>query len=306
MCKLFNINNFRTSNLNAKGKLTFISNNDTTIEGSVITGAKGLSMQTDGELIIKDAKNTSSTSVDNLNLHIHAGGVPDIAMGDGQVEVELGRATLDKIKKTTKTTTATKSKVSSDENILLESKKSILVEGSDVSAKGDVLANADENIIIKDTKETSGVESDEIHGVATAKFVIASEYAKIAYATLAVKEAGEAVEDAKDNYDDYKTEVSNQESKLTQMRQKYKNNEGFIELADVEEFEELVGDLKEDDKYYKANIALAGVTLATKTTALVAQIAKAATAASTSMGTGLSASIELDVDAIERQLEEYE
>jgi hypothetical protein len=63
--------------------------------------------------------------------------------------------------------------------------------------------------------------------------------------------------------------------------------------------------LKGDDKYYQANVVLAVATFATKNLALVAQIAKTATAASSTYGTALSASIELDIDAVQTQLEEY-
>nr|WP_321778190.1 hypothetical protein [Sulfurimonas sp.] len=92
---------------------------------------------------------------------------------------------------------------------------------------------------------------------------------------------------------------------FAKVKQDYENDVGYIELVDVEEFEELLDDLKEDDKYYKANIALAVVTFTTKQLALVVQITKTATAASQTYGTALSASIELDIDAVQTQLEEY-
>jgi outer membrane lipopolysaccharide assembly protein LptE/RlpB len=112
-----------------------------------------------------------------------------------------------------------------------------------------------------------------------------------------------SVDSAKDNYDDYKDEVKKQESLFAKVKQDYKNKTGYIELADVEEFEELLDDLKEDDSYYKANIALATITVATKTTALLAQGAKAASSSGTY---GFNAGLELDIDAIEKQLKEYE
>ncbi|WP_324172601.1 hypothetical protein [Sulfurimonas sp.] len=122
---------------------------------------------------------------------------------------------------------------------------------------------------------------------------------------ISIKEAKKTIDTAKGNYDKYKDEVKRQEGLFAKVKQDYKNKTGFIELADVEEFKELLDDLKEDSKYYKANIALSIVTFATKNTALLSQISKTATAASQTLGTALSASIELDIDAIETQLEEY-
>ncbi|WP_321778179.1 hemagglutinin repeat-containing protein [Sulfurimonas sp.] len=293
------------STISSNANLILKSKNDTNIIGSDLSSGGSTTMQTDGELKIAAAKNTSTKSVDNLNIHIYSGGIPELELGDGQLEVELGRATLDKIKKTTIDTTATKSNISSDKDIDLTSEKSILVEGSDLEAKKDVVLTASEDITIKETKETSEIESDEIHGVAVAKFVIKTEYVALHKAILAVQEAKKTIDNAKDNYDDYKDEVKKQEGLFAKVKQDYKNNVGYIELVDVEEFEELLDDLKEDDKYYKANIALAIVTFTTKQLALVVQITKTATAASQTYGTALSASIELDIDAVQTQLEEY-
>ncbi|WP_321778188.1 hemagglutinin repeat-containing protein [Sulfurimonas sp.] len=293
------------STIASGSNLIIKSKNDTNIIGSVLSSGGSTTMQTDGELKIAAAKNTSTKSVDNLNIHIYSGGIPELELGDGQLEVELGRATLDKIKKTTIDTTATKSNISSDKDIDLTSEKSILVEGSDLEAKKDVVLTANEDITIKETKETSEIESDEIHGVAVAKFVIKTEYVALHKAILAVQEAKKTIDNAKDNYNDYKDEVKKQEGLFAKVKQDYKNNVGYIELVDVEEFEELLDDLKEDDKYYKANIALAIVTFTTKQLALVVQITKTATAASQTYGTALSASIELDIDAVQTQLEEY-
>ena len=297
--------NAKASTIFSGKNLTLISKNDTNIIGSNTQAQGTTSIQTDGELKIAAAKNTSLTSVDNLNINIYVGGIPDIELGDGQLEVELGRATIDKIKKTTTNTTASKSNISSDKSIELQSKKSILVEGSDLNAKEDVTLIANKDVTIKEAKETTKLKSDELNGVATAKFVVANEYAKIPYAVKAVKEAKDGVEDAKDNYDKYKQELSSQQTKLAKLQSDYESGVGFIELEDVEEFEELVADLEDDKRYYKANIALAVVTLTTKTTALIAQTKKAATSASSSFGTGFSASLELDIEAIEKQLEQH-
>ena len=291
------------STIASGSNLVIKSKNDTSIIGSDLSSMGDTSIQTGGELKIAAAKNTSTKSVDNLEVHIYGGGVPDIQVGDGQVEAEIGQATIDKIKKTTKETTASLSSVNSNANIEMDSEKSISIEGANLSAKEDVILTAKEDITIKETKETNEVDSEELHGVATAKVVVANEYAKIAYALEGVKVAKDGVGIANDKYDEYKVEVSKQEAKLAELEQKYEAKTGFIELADVEEFKELLNDLKEDDKYYQANIALATTTLATKTTALLAQTAKAATS---SASYGMSASLELDIDAIETQLKEYE
>jgi hypothetical protein len=295
----------KNSSIRSKGNLLIKSKNDTTLIGSDLSSSGDTSMQTGGKLSIATAKNTQTSSVDNLNLHLHTGGIPNIEVSEGEMAMELGRATLDKIKKMTTETTASVSSIESDKNIDLKSDKSINIEGSNLNAKEDITLTANKDVSIKEAKETSKVKSDEIHGVATAKFVIKTEYAALHKAIKAVKDATKALQDTKKSYDKYKDEVSKQEGLYAQLQQNYENQTGFIELSDVEEFQDLLNDLKDDDKYYKANVVLATLSLATKATALAAQIVKTATAASETYGTALSASIELDVDAIEKQLKEY-
>ena len=137
------------STIASGSNLVIKSKNDTNIIGSDLDSGGDTSMQTGGELKIAAAKNTSSTSVDNLNINISSEGIPDIEIGDGEISMELGRATVDKIKKTTKDTTASLSSVESDKNIDLTSEKSITIEGSNLDAKEDVILTASEDITIK-------------------------------------------------------------------------------------------------------------------------------------------------------------
>ena len=75
-----------------------------------------------------------------------------------------------------------------------------------------------------------------------------------------------------------------------------------VEQADVDEMKEYVDELKSDKEFYEANIALATTTLSTKLVAVATQGSKAGS----SVGTlGFNAGVELDIDAIEKQLAEY-
>jgi len=69
-----------------------------------------------------------------------------------------------------------------------------------------------------------------------------------------------------------------------------------------EQMQTYLNELKNDEAYYVANIALATTTLATKLTAVAAQGSKAS---STTATFGFNAGAELDIDAIEQQLAEY-
>ena len=59
---------------------------------------------------------------------------------------------------------------------------------------------------------------------------------------------------AKDAYNDYQTNLSQQQTQLQKLKDQLKANTGFIEQIDLDEMNELVNDLKDDKKYYQANI----------------------------------------------------
>jgi filamentous hemagglutinin len=295
------------------------ANKNIEVVGADLHANESLSAQAQ-DISIKNATNTEETYSKHTNISVGLGDtiksfssmvvnpLESVEYENGQASVVLATANYDKETKRTLKTTVASSNVSG-KNINLNAsstendKGNILIQGSNLDAEENIDLSASNDITIKEAKETTEHQSKETHGEAELKATVKNEYVQITYALENVKKATQALKKAKDDYSQYKSEVSKQETKLAQLEEHYKNKTGFIELVDVEEMRELLDDLKDDKKFYETNIALATATLATKTTALATQGAKAASSSGTY---GFNAGLELDIDAIEKQLREYE
>ena len=108
-----------------------------------------------------------------------------------------------------------------------------------------------------------------------------NEYAQIAPATIALQEAVKQLNSVKKEYEQYKNEKSNLQTKLNELKQRYKNKEAGINASDIEDLSDILDNIKDEERYYITNVALATTNVASKTTALISQIA----AASVSSGT---------------------
>ena len=246
---------------------------------------------------------------------------------DGKVSFTLATATIDKEAKQETKTTAQVSNLSAgvggiklkasavDKADITQGKVNgearedalgynINIQGSNLIANnGDINLTADNNVTIKEAIETTSTKSKEMHGKAELSFVVKNEYVQIKPALEAVKDAKKNISKAKDAYNDYQTNLSQQQTQLQALEDQLKANTGFIEQIDLDEMNELVNDLKDDKKYYQANIALAKASLVAKTTALVAQVA---TAVASSGTYGFNAGFELDIDALETQMQAHQ
>ena len=246
---------------------------------------------------------------------------------DGKVSFTLATATIDKEAKQETKTTAQVSNLSAgvggiklkasavDKADITQGKVNgearedalgynINIQGSNLIANnGDINLTADNNVTIKEALETTSTKSKEMHGKAELSFVVKNEYVQIKPALEAVKDAKKNISKAKDAYSDYQTNLSQQQTQLQALEDQLKANTGFIEQIDLDEMNELVNDLKDDKKYYQANIALAKASLVAKTTALVAQVA---TAVASSGTYGFNAGFELDIDALETQMQAHQ
>ena len=107
-----------------------------------------------------------------------------------------------------------------------------------------------------------------------------------------------ASKDAKRSERKYKKEVKKLETTLKDLKTQLASNAVGVDENDIDDLNEILGDMRSDSNIYKAAIALAIVDLASKTTAVITQTA---TAASSSGTYGFSAGITLDVNGNKRQ-----
>jgi len=178
----------------------------------------------------------------------------------------------------------------------------ILIKGSNLVADGEINLTAENDVNITEAKDTEKTTSKDQKGKAELKVTVKNEYVQIGYAVKAAKEAKDNLQKAKSSYSQYKRDLGVQRGKLLKLKADLANGKIGIEQADIDEFEGLIDDLKGDDAFYKANIALAASDLVTKTLAVQKQMA---TALQTGETMGFSASLELDIDLLEEKFEAY-
>ncbi|MBE3606355.1 hemagglutinin repeat-containing protein [Campylobacter sp. RM13119] len=96
----------------------------------------------------------------------------------------------------------------------------------------------------------------------------------------------------KKEYDKFKSELSSLSNKLNDLKQRHKNKEAGIDYSDIEDLIDVIDNIKDEERYYIANIALATADVASKTTALVSQASVAgASWATFGFSVGLAADI---------------
>jgi len=184
----------------------------------------------------------------------------------------------------------------------LSSTGNINIKGSNLAATEAINLTADGSVSVTEAKNTENTATKEQHGKAELKATVKNEYVQIAYAIKAAKESKDNLQKAKSSYSQYKQDLAKQRGELIKLKADLANGKIGIEQADIDEFQALIDDLAEDDAFYKANMALAAADLATKTLAVVTQMS---TAASSSGTYGFSASLELDIDMLEKQFAAY-
>ena len=224
---------------------------------------------------------------------------------DGKLKIQLGGAHYDNAETTTRNTTVIASQVAADAirfDAGKEGEGDITIEGSDLYAQGSIEMNAGGDVALLDAHHESVTEDLTQQGSGIVSLTVKNEYDQVARAIKAVRDAEQALEQTRNEYDDYRDEVRQQRRKLKRLKHQLAGGTGFVEQADINEFKRHLSRLEDDDEYYQTNIALATATLVSKTTALIQQTGRAASSSGTY---GFNMGIELDIDALEKQLDKY-
>jgi len=177
----------------------------------------------------------------------------------------------------------------------------INITGSNLTARNEVNLTAGNDVTIKEAKNTEKTASKEMKGKAELSLSVQNEYVQVGYAVNEARKSEKNLKNAKQAYTRYRRELGRQRAKLLKLKADFANGKVGIEQADVDEMAGLIDDLKADDAFYKANMALAAADLASKTLAVASQMAKALS----SPAYGFSASLELDIDALEKKFNAY-
>ena len=116
---------------------------------------------------------------------------------------------------------------------------------------------ATNNITIKEAKETTTTNSSSAHGKVELKGTLKNEFVQIGYAVDDAVKAAEALKKVKESYSQYKNNLASQQVKLSKLKADFASGKVGIEQADIDEMQTYLNELKNDEAYYVANIALA-------------------------------------------------
>ena len=186
---------------------------------------------------------------------------------------------------------ANSSNLNANGDINLNAKDDINIVGSNLNAN-EAINLTSQNSNIKHSTNLYAKDTSSKEAIGTLSITVQNEYAQVAPAAIALAEAIKQLKNVKKEYDEYKKQKSNLSSKLSEIKQRYKNKEVGVDASDIEDLTDILDNIKDEEKYYIANIALATTNVASKTTALVSQ---AAAAASSSVTYGFSAGVAADL-----------
>lgn len=190
---------------------------------------------------------------------------------DTSLKAKIASASYDKSNTNLYGTKAVSSNMEA-KNITLRGDNSLSVIGSNLKAEEDLnLISKDGNINIINSTDTASSSSNSKHLEGSLSLTVQNEYAQIAPAAIALQEAIKQLNQTKKQYKEYKDQKNALQDKLVELKNRYKAKEVGIDYSDIEDLQNIIEDVKDEEKYYLSNIALATANVASKTAALISQ-----------------------------------
>ncbi|WP_149718453.1 hemagglutinin repeat-containing protein [Campylobacter concisus] len=216
---------------------------------------------------------------------------------DTSTKTRVADAEYEKSTTDVASTKAISSNLVSDKNINLNANEEIGITGSNLIAKEDInLISKNANIDILNNTDTTDISKTLKQAKAALSITAQNEYVEVAPASLALIEAIKQLKKVKKEYDSYKHTRDDLKDKLHELKQAYKSKTPGIDGSDIEDISDILENVNDEDRYYKANIALAMANVEAKSLALVAQVAAAAKAASNWYTFGFSVGVAASVN----------
>ena len=216
---------------------------------------------------------------------------------DTSTKTRVADAEYEKSTTDVASTKAISSNLVSDKNINLNANEEIGITGSNLIAKEDInLISKNANIDILNSTDTTDISKTLKQAKAALSITAQNEYVEVAPASLALIEAIKQLKKVKKEYDSYKHTRDDLKDKLHELKQAYKSKTPGIDGSDIEDLSDILENVNDEERYYKANIALAMANVEAKSLALVAQVAAAAKAASNWYTFGFSVGVAASVN----------
>ncbi len=305
----------QASTLVAGGRVTARAGSGQVI-GSDISGAQGVDLKSDaGDFAVTAAQTSRETYSHDREISVGFGDVTEMVSNpgdmikskDGRLTFKIANAQYDDVDNKTAATDMRASTISSNSDVSIESSAGkVIVTGSELAADADMDGAGDVNlsgatgIDIGAATNTYSTSTDETHGSAEMSIVVQNQAVEVVKAYQNLEDAKEKLEDSKRQYKDYQRNLNQLERQLDQLETDYANKTPGVNYGDLLELRSLVEEVKEDEQWYVAGVALAATNLASATTGLIQQTA----AAAQSTGTyGFNAGLQLDIDASQTDAE---
>lgn len=291
----------QSSVIQSGGSLS-VNGGSVTVIGSELQADKNIDLTADtGDVSILAAKENTHSFSSEEKLSVSLGdGFNGVSVEDGQIKISLGDASYDKVKQQSDSLNHKGSVIAAGDNLSVDAESSILVEGSTLVAdsnqdqSGDLTLAAKENVTIIEAVDTLSEQREEIHGKAEASLVVQHQAVEVAKAAQALQKSTKKLKQAEQDYKQYKKGLDSLESTLSTLEQEFADKKPGVTFEDIEELNDLISEVKSDEAWYVAGVALAAEDVVSKTTLLVQQTAAAAQSSGTY---GFNAGLHLDIEA---------
>jgi filamentous hemagglutinin len=299
----------KSSSLKSNNNI-IIKSGSTDIVGSNLEANNNIAIKADtGHINILTAEELTNAVHEEKHIDVSLANIKDTVKGlidnekkgedkDTKIKIQVASASFDE----EQSAYSEKNHISSNlnaknGNIILDSFDDIRVTGSNLEAKETIaLKSQIGDITIQEAINSKEDKTKEKHAQADISITVQNEYAEIGSAVKAALESAEQLKKVKENYSEYKKEVKKLENTLTDLKEKYKNREAGITKEDIDDLQNIIDNIKDEEKYYVASIAAASADLATKTVAIASQTASAAASSGT---WGFSVGLALDLQGSE-------
>ncbi|MDR1977072.1 MAG: hemagglutinin repeat-containing protein [Campylobacteraceae bacterium] len=306
---IYDSNDVETQAYDTKAKSSHIKANDgitiksaqTTIAGSDIEAVNDINIKT-GKIDIITAEEFTNASREEKQTDISLdstkemlkGIINDIINFRTKLKITVASAQLNDINSNASAANHKGSYITSASgNIIIYASDDVTITSSDLTASADLdIQSQAGNITVQDALNTNNTEENARYGKIDISATVQNEYVEIASAIKTAIDSALQLKDVKGSYSDYKKEVKRLETALSELKERYANQEAGVTKEDVEELERIIGEIKDEQKYFAAAIAASAADLATKTVAIASQTAVALTS-SASSGFNIGLAIDL-------------
>lgn len=269
------------SEINSGGKIKLTGQNVTDVSSNY-TSANGMDVTaTNGDIkFLTAAEKHESYSVHketsmDLNLKALVNPLGEAEWTGSGLEVSVATAEISENKTQTTTINQRQGSITSGGDITMNSDKDITLQATNLETNGDISLTAKNDVNIIEAQETTTTDTMDKSLKGELTVGVTQNHVSAVVAAKAVHEAKKQLSQSKKDFDTYKDYVNETQAKYDNLAADLRAGKTGLEQADLDAFAQRLDELKDDKKYYVANITAATLNLTSKTASLVTATAAA-------------------------------